>query len=79
MELVVKSSTYLIHDFISGLNKPSYIGFKGPEFLEAGYIYAPYIPMMVETEPELFQPRTDITSRYAMKIVNNSYYGTITL
>ena len=52
------------------------LGFKGTTFLESGYVYAPYVPMIIEPEP--FQPRRSISSRYATKMVNNSFYGTIT-
>jgi len=75
MELIAKSSTYLIHDFVSGINKPSYIGFKGPEF-NAGYIFAPYIPMVLEGE---FEPRRNMSSRYAAKLINAGFYGRITV
>lgn len=77
MELIPKSTTYLIHDFISGLNKPCYTGFKGPDFIDIGYVWAPYIP--VYDYPEVFSPRRDLLSRYATKVVNNSYYGVITV
>lgn len=41
------------------------------------YVYAPYIPMMdLETE---FQPRQGIVSRYATKMVNEGFYGRITV
>jgi hypothetical protein len=76
MELITKSSTYLIHDFISGKNKPNYIGFKGTSFIEAGYIFAPYIPMVLEGE---FEPRRSLASRYATKVVNSDFYSRITI
>ena len=46
--------------------------------LNAGIIYAPYIPVTLDnaiSEDEI----NIFTNRYAMKIVNNSYYGTTTL
>jgi hypothetical protein len=43
-----------------------------------GYIYAPYIPMM---EPEIvdgdFEPNTTIMSRYATRMVNDRFYGSL--
>jgi len=75
------------HDFVAGGpskytiyitdSSGTVIGFKGTTFLEPGYIYAPYIPMIVE--PEEFRPRRSLVSRYATKTVNNNFYGTITL
>lgn len=75
------------HDFISG--EPSkytiingysvggVIGFKGEQFLEPGYVFAPYIPMMdLETE---FAPRLSVASRYATREVNPNFYGRITV
>lgn len=46
--------------------------------LDAGYVYAPYIPLMmtptiVETLPT-FGPTSTITSRYAEKILNTDFY-----
>ena len=46
--------------------------------LNAGIIYAPYIPLTLENAVSIDEINT-IASRYAIKIVNNSYYGTISL
>lgn len=43
--------------------------------LEDEYIFAPYIPM-VEDSSE-FRPRRGMMSRYAERVVNNSFYGII--
>ena len=73
------------HDFVAGGpskytiytdSSGTVIGFKGTTFLEPGYIYAPYVPMIVEPE---FQPRIGVASRYTTKMINKSFYGTITL
>lgn len=56
------------------------IGHKGSSFLEAGYIYAPYIPLQLTqtiTDPNDFTPRKGIMTRYAKKMVNNRFYGVI--
>jgi len=56
------------------------LGHKGSTFLEAGYIYAPYIPLQltqVITDPNDFTPRKGIMTRYAKKMVNNRFYGVI--
>ena len=56
------------------------LGHKGNTFLEAGYIYAPYIPLQltqVITDPNDMTPRKGIMTRYAKKMVNNRFYGVI--
>jgi hypothetical protein len=56
------------------------LGHKGNTFLEAGYIYAPYIPLQLTQtiyDPNDFTPRKGIMTRYAKKMVNNRFYGVI--
>ena len=56
------------------------LGHKGNTFLEAGYIYAPYIPLQLTQtiyDPQDFTPRKGIMTRYAKKMVNNRFYGVI--
>lgn len=56
------------------------LGHKGNTFLEAGYIYAPYIPLQLTntiTDPNDFTPRKGLMTRYAKQMVNNRFYGVI--
>ena len=56
------------------------VGHKGNTFLEAGYVYAPYIPLQLTQtiyDPNDFTPRKGIMTRYAKKMINNRYYGVI--
>lgn len=56
------------------------IGHKGTSILDTGYIYAPYVPMQLTPtmyNPFTFAPVKGIMTRYAKKLVNNRYYGTI--
>lgn len=56
------------------------LGHKGNTFLEAGYIYAPYIPLQLTQtiyDANDFTPRKGIMTRYAKKMVNNRFYGVI--
>ncbi len=58
------------------------LGHKGNSFLEAGYVYAPYIPLQltsVITDPNDFTPRKGLMTRYAKKMINNRFYGVIRL
>ena len=56
------------------------IGHKGKSLLDTGYIYAPYVPMQLTPtmyNPFNFAPVKGIMTRYAKKVVNNRFYGTI--
>ena len=56
------------------------IGHKGKSLLDAGYIYAPYVPLQLTPtmyNPFNFTPIKGIMTRYAKKMVNNRYYGLI--
>lgn len=56
------------------------IGHKGSSILEAGYIYAPYVPMQltpVMYNPFDFKPIRGIMTRYAKKMILNRYFGRI--
>lgn len=58
------------------------VGHKGNTFLEAGYVYAPYIPLQLTQtiyDPNDFTPRKGIMTRYAKKMINNRFYGVIYL
>jgi hypothetical protein len=53
-------------------------GRRGTTFIEPGYVYAPYIPIMTTARVEgNINPSQMIGSRYAMRMVNNSFYGTM--
>ena len=54
------------------------IGHKGKSLLDTGYIYAPYIPLILTptmTNPENFAPVKGIATRYAKKVVNSRFFG----
>lgn len=63
------------HSFLKGL-VPVMLGHKSHVYLDTGIIYVPYITMFTEEE---FRPRQSIVSRYARKIVNNRFYGIVTV
>ena len=57
------------------------IGFKGGSYLETGYVYAPYEPLIVTPTifaPEDFTPRKGVMTRYGKKMVRSDFYGTVT-
>jgi hypothetical protein len=50
--------------------------------LDAGYIYAPYVPLQLTPtmyNPFNMTPIKGIMTRYAKKMVNNRYYGVISV
>lgn len=60
---------------LDGIRAP----FRNDVELEPGYVYAPYIPLMITPpiQEGNFAPRGQLTSRYARRMVNNNFYGTI--
>jgi hypothetical protein len=58
------------------------LGHKGTSLLDTGYIYAPYVPLQLTPtmyNPFNFTPIKGIMTRYAKKLVNNRFYGRITV
>ena len=58
------------------------VGYKGGSYLETGYVYAPYVPLIVTPTifaPEDFTPRKGVMTRYGKKLVRTDFYGTVTI
>jgi hypothetical protein len=60
---------------------PTYLmGYKGSSFMEAGYVYAPYVPMyrtpLFET-PKTFLKQSAVMSRYAKKMLQLRFYAAV--
>ena len=58
------------------------VGFKGGSYLESGYVYAPYVPLIVTPTifaPEDFTPRKGVMTRYGKKMVRSDFFGTVTV
>lgn len=56
------------------------VGFKGNSFLETGYVYAPYVPLIVTPtiyDPTSFTPSKGIMTRYAKKMIRSDMYGKV--
>ena len=56
------------------------MGFRGSQFLEAGAVFAPYIPLLMTPlvyDPDTFTPRKGLLTRYAKKVVRPEFYGKI--
>lgn len=60
------------------------MGFKGNSVLDAGYFYAPYIPLLstpTVLDPNSFTPNKGIMCRYGKKLIEDGglYYGVVTV
>jgi Major capsid protein Gp23 len=60
------------------------LGFKGNSVLDAGYFYAPYIPLLstpTVLDPNSFVPNKGIMTRYGKKLIEDGglYYGVVTV
>jgi hypothetical protein len=56
------------------------VGYRGAQFLEAGAVFAPYIPLIMTPlvyDPETFTPRKGLLTRYAKKMLRPEFYGKI--
>jgi len=56
------------------------VGRRGAQFLESGYVYAPYVPLQVTPTifgVEDFVPRKGVMTRYAKKMVRPDMYGLV--
>lgn len=58
------------------------VGYKGGSYLETGYVYAPYVPLIVTPTffgTEDFTPRKGVMTRYGKKMVRSDFYGMVTV
>ena len=56
------------------------VGYKGSSFLECGAVYAPFIPLILSPvvyDYTNFTPHIAIMTRYAKKMIRNSFYGKV--
>jgi len=56
------------------------VGLKGNSYLDAGYVYAPYVPLQVTPtflNPDTFRFSKGVRTRYATKMLRPEYYGVI--
>jgi hypothetical protein len=63
-------------------DKDYLMGYKGNSYLDAGYFYAPYIPMTtspVVLDPNSFTPQKGILTRYGKKLLDQSLFGAVAI
>ena len=58
------------------------VGLKGASYLDAGYVFAPHVPLEVTPtfqDPETFENKKGLKSRFATKMLRSEYYGVLTV
>lgn len=58
------------------------VGYKGGSYLETGYVYAPYVPLIVTQtiyRPDDYAPTKGVMTRYGKKMIRSDFYGTVTV
>lgn len=56
------------------------MGYTGSQFLEAGAVYSPYVPLLMTPlvyDPQTFTPRKGLMTRYAKTMLRPEYFGKI--
>lgn len=75
--LGTRYSVYKVPSFYSNV---ILVGHKGDEWLSTGYVYAPYIPLIVTPtvyDPTNFTPTKAVMTRYAKQVIRGDFYGKI--
>lgn len=71
---------YTVYKVPSFYKQVILVGFKGEEWLSTGYVYAPYIPLIVTPtiyDPTNFTPTKAVMTRYAKQIIRGDMYGKV--
>jgi hypothetical protein len=56
------------------------LGYRGTQFLEAGAVFAPYVPLIMTPlvyDPDTFTPRKGLLTRYAKKVIRPEFYAKV--
>ena len=67
---------------LSGTSGTAVLGYNGAGVLDAGYVYAPYVPL--EVTPTFLDPsdmsfKKGMRTRYAKQLLRQNYYATLTV
>jgi hypothetical protein len=74
------SSRYSVYVDVYAPANTILIGHKGDSLLFSGYIYAPYVPLLLTPKMMNFNDGRSsfiVSSRFATKMINNKFYGKI--
>ena len=58
------------------------VGFKGNSFVDAGYVWAPYVPLQVTAtflDPNDFKFRKGLRTRYSKLLARSEFYAKLKL
>jgi hypothetical protein len=58
------------------------MGYKGSSFVDAGYVWAPYVPLQISStflDPNDFKFRKGIRTRYSKLLARSEFYGVLSL
>jgi len=58
------------------------LGLRGNGYLDAGFVYSPYVPLRVSAtlqDPEDDTSRKGLSTRYATKLLRSEWYGRVTI
>ena len=58
------------------------MGYTGSSFLESGYVYSPYVPVMITPtvyDPNTFVPRKGLMTRYGKKLIRSDFFCRINI
>ncbi len=71
---------YVVYQDVYAPANTILIGHKGDSIFHAGYIYCPYVPLMITPKMVNYTNGTNVfilLSRFAQKFINNRFYGKI--
>lgn len=71
--LTVYKNPYMVENTIL-------VGFRGTQFLEAGAVFAPYIPLIMTPlvyDPQTYTPSKGLLTRFGKKMLRPEFYGKI--
>jgi len=58
------------------------MGYKGPGFLDSGFVYGPYVPLVFTPtifHPDDLTPRKGAMTRAAMNMIRPEFYGYVVI
>lgn len=74
------SNKWMVYKDVKFQANEALLGYKGQNFVDAGYVFAPYVPLQVTAtflDPDNFQFRKAMRTRYAKKMVRPELYGRV--
>lgn len=76
------SNRYQVYKCVYFPSNKVLVGFKGSSYLENYYCYCPYVPLIVSPtiyDPDRFEPRKAVMTRYGRVCIRPDGFGTVTV